>query len=46
MGKLDLGVILLVAHTNRLAELLPLAPRILAVLESIQPGEVRTIEAD
>ncbi|HEV2946582.1 MAG TPA: hypothetical protein VGX70_04360, partial [Gemmataceae bacterium] len=34
------GIIVLVAATNRLADLLPLIPRVLSAMSSIQPGQL------
>ncbi|MFO0849808.1 MAG: hypothetical protein U0871_14830 [Gemmataceae bacterium] len=34
------AVVVLVAATNRLADLLPLAPTVLAVLPTVRPGDV------
>ena len=36
----DLGVVILAARTNRLADLLPLVPELLLALERIRRGEV------
>ena len=38
-----LAVIVLRAKTNRLADLLPLVPKLLSVLEKAQPGQVYEI---
>ena len=39
-----LGVVLVLAPSNRLIHLRPLVPAILAALAEIQPGELRRIE--
>ncbi len=47
LARFDLGVIVLVAYRNRLADYLPLVPRILESLATIQSGQViRVIAAD
>jgi hypothetical protein len=42
----SIAVIILRAKTNRLADLKPLAPRLLAAIESALPGVVEFIDAD
>ena len=42
-AKLRLKVLVLVAKTNRLEDLLPLAPEILRQARLVQPGQVREI---
>jgi hypothetical protein len=42
----SIAVIVLRAKTNRLADLKPLAPRLLAAIESARPGVVEFIDAD
>ena len=39
----SLAIILIGSRTNQLEDLLPLAPAIISVLESIQPGEIVAI---
>jgi hypothetical protein len=41
-----LGVIKLTAPSNRLADLLPLVPKIKTILDTIEPGTVVRIEAE
>jgi len=41
-----IGVITLAAPSNRLADLLPLVPRLKAVLNTIQPGNLVRIESE
>jgi len=40
LSRYSLSVIILIAHTNRLEDLLPLVPEVLNELDSIQPGEL------
>jgi hypothetical protein len=40
VGVLPFGVVVLVARSNRLGDLLPLVPEILLALGSIRPGQV------
>lgn len=40
----DLIVIVMLARSNRLADLSPLAPRVLAALQIVQPGTVFTVD--
>jgi len=40
VGVLPFGVVVLVARSNRLGDLLPLVPDILVALSSIRPGQV------
>lgn len=40
LSRYDLSIIVLIARTNRLEDLQPLAPSLLDVLEIIQPGEL------
>ncbi len=42
-GRIPLGVLVLKARTNRLADLRPLIPEILLALESLEPGTVVTV---
>lgn len=44
LSKFDLAVILLVARSNRVADLLPLVPRLLAILNHAPKGAVTRIE--
>jgi len=39
------GVVVLHARSNRLADLRPVVPRLLAALENLSPGDVRHIGA-
>ena len=39
IAQYDLAVVILVAISNRLADLQPLVPRLLAKLNSVKPGE-------
>ena len=43
VGKLRIAVVVLGAKTNRLADLLPLVPDLLAAVEAAQPGLVRLV---
>lgn len=45
LPSFDIAVVVLRARSNRLAELQPLAPRLLAVLPRSKPGEVRELGA-
>lgn len=40
LSRYSLSVIILIAHTNRLEDLLPLVPDVLYELDAIQPGEL------
>jgi predicted nuclease of predicted toxin-antitoxin system len=40
-----LAVIVLVAHSNTLEELIPLVPNLLAAVTEVRPGEIRRIAA-
>jgi hypothetical protein len=44
-NKLQVRVLILVAKTNRLEDLLPLAPEILKQVWLVQPGQVRHINS-
>lgn len=39
------GVVVLCAASNALEDLLPLIPAALAVIDAVQPGELRRVEA-
>jgi hypothetical protein len=39
----NIAILLLVARSNQLEDLLPLVPDVLAALQSIQPGQVITV---
>jgi hypothetical protein len=43
LGSFPIAVIVLQARTNRLADLKPLVPRLLAAIESARPGVARFI---
>ena len=40
---LPFGVVVLIARTNRLADLLPLVPEILIALENVEPGQTQQV---
>lgn len=40
LSRYKLSLIILIARTNRLDDLLPLVPKVLDALESIRPGEL------
>lgn len=40
LSRYSLSVIILIARTSRLEDLLPLAPAVLDVLDKLQPGEL------
>ena len=40
LSAAGVGIILLKAPTNRLADLVPLMPRVLGALTSVQPGQL------
>ena len=42
---LELSVLLVLAHTNRMAHLRPLVPAILEAIEAVRPGELRRVGA-
>jgi hypothetical protein len=43
-GTLPMAVVVLHARTNRLADLKPLVPKLLAVLDAAKPGSVRVVD--
>jgi len=43
LRRFPIGVVLLKAPSNRLADLEPLVPEILARLDGIEPGELRKV---
>ena len=43
LSRYSLSIIILVARTNRLEDLLPLVSNVLKALEKIQPGEIEEI---
>lgn len=45
LTKYDIGVLVLVAPTNRLQDYLPLVPRLLQALETIKPGHAVRVTA-
>ena len=45
LAGVDIGVIVMAAHTNRLDDLRPLVPAVLHALESIRPGDVVRVAA-
>jgi predicted nuclease of predicted toxin-antitoxin system len=45
VGRWNLAVVVLRAPTNRLADLAPLVPSLLATIADIKPGEVRAVTA-
>jgi len=45
LERFPIGVVLLRARSNRLADLEPLVPALLASLTEIGPGELRTVSA-
>jgi Domain of unknown function (DUF5615) len=46
LNSFSIAVVVLQAKTNRLADLKPLEPRLLAAIESALPGAVKLIAAD
>jgi predicted nuclease of predicted toxin-antitoxin system len=44
LSKFNLAVLVLHAHSNRLADLKPLVPQILRKLPQLEPGKVETVE--
>ncbi len=40
IGQFDIAVVILVAPSNRLADLMPLLPEVLGLLASVRPGRV------
>jgi predicted nuclease of predicted toxin-antitoxin system len=46
LGAFSVAVVVLHARTNRLAELRPLVPGLLAAIESAVPGNVTFVDAD
>lgn len=45
MSGRTIAVVVLAAHTNRIADLLPLNPALVAVLRDVKPGTVRAVAA-
>ena len=45
LANRGISVVVLAARTNRLQDLLPLVPRVLAALEGIDPGQVVRVAA-
>ncbi|MGH9895919.1 MAG: DUF5615 family PIN-like protein [bacterium] len=45
VATLPFGVVLMVARSNRVQDLLPLVPEVLAALERIQPGRLEQVGA-
>jgi hypothetical protein len=43
VARLPFGVVLIVAASNRMQDLLPLVPEVLAAVERIQPGRVEHV---
>jgi predicted nuclease of predicted toxin-antitoxin system len=43
LSRYTLSIIILVAHTNRLEDLLPLVPDLLEELSEIKPGEISEV---
>jgi hypothetical protein len=46
LGTIDVAVVVLQAHTNRLADLKPLVPQLLTVIGTAQRGAVTRIDAN
>ena len=46
IASLDLSIVLVLAHSNRMFHLRPLVPAILDAIEAAQPGELRTVGAE
>ncbi len=40
VAQFDIAVVILVARANRLADLIPVLPRLLALLPSLEPGRI------
>ena len=40
IGQFDIAVVILMAPSNRLADLMPLVPKVLALLASVRPGHI------
>ena len=45
LSELPFGVVLIVARSNRVQDLLPLMPNVLAALDRIQPGKLEQVGA-
>ena len=45
MSDFDIAIVVLAAPSNRLSDLVPLAPRILEVLQSVEPGSLVRLAA-
>ena len=45
VARYRIAVVVLAGRSNRIADLLPLVPRILALLESLRPGQVERVVA-
>ncbi len=46
LAGFEIGVVVLAARSNRLADLLPLVARAEAACRSVQPGEVRVVQGE
>jgi len=44
LASLPIAVVILKARTNRLADLKPLVPKLLAVIEATRPGMIRIVD--
>ena len=40
IGQFDIAVVILMAPSNRLADLMPLLPKVLGLLASVRPGRI------
>ena len=40
IGQFDIAVVILMAPSNRLADLMPLVPKVLGLLASVRPGHI------
>ena len=46
LGAFGIGVVVLQARSNRLADLTPLMPRVIAAIEGVHPGVVALVGAE
>ena len=46
IAGLELSVLLVLAHSNRMVHLRPLVPAILEAIEAVRPGELRRVGAE
>lgn len=45
LTKFPVGVVLVLARSNRMPDLIPLVPRVMTAIAAVQPGELRRVGA-